>query len=765
MSKLRKYPDQLTLLLLLFIYFAWWAWPIAWSGSANLRLVQAFDPDEGEILELILGALDSHSFEIGYEYYGYLYFNICLIILKGMQLFAPLTDQLVIIVMRLVTAFFGLGTVFMTYKLARDFLGQITANLAALLLAFVPLLFLTYSVMAYPDIPQLLFLVMGLYACCRYMRDKKQGWMIAASLAAGFAFACKYGGVFLLPVIAGTGIALAIREHTDESPSPGSIKGRVSVILMLSVVTAIFANPELIRPYLSGKFIVRNTETPALFTSLNILRYISIPVALWMVVLLILPQKSPVRSFRALTVKVLSAMYIPAYIFLAAFYAGSPLSFKDLAFVNGLIAGSEHLTFGHWFRDEADHFSWTGLLAGKELLSYLLITLAALAVIWLKVNKPDKAFAARNGVIILLYCFCGLYLGYLWWRIQAGFPHYLLLILPPVLILASFTVEQLIVLIRKKLFPQFAPETAFVIILALIVIEIPVHFNAMLTYRTTKIKANKEGDIIKTGAWLKSNFDEYTSILHDHYSYIPPEFRFAYPTWGGTLQDIKDLDPDVIIMNREIAKKYSNSRRADLFINGPKLYLQKRAYYHALDQQKIPYKEKVSFGAYHVYRKIRTWDLMEPIDTIIRIINDFEPQTGIENWYNLGTITQMPQSDNHASHTGPGMKYGATYISEIGSLHLLPGQYIRARARVMLDRDIDIYARMVISLQEPGGRIYAYRNVYLSKFLRKSGTWKTVDMIIEVPAGIKEQDILKVYTWSPGEKIVYTDDMEIAILR
>ena len=45
---------------------------------------------------------------------------------------------------------------------------MVAAWLAALLLSIVPSIFLRYSVTSHPDIPQLFFLVVCMYYCCRF---------------------------------------------------------------------------------------------------------------------------------------------------------------------------------------------------------------------------------------------------------------------------------------------------------------------------------------------------------------------------------------------------------------------------------------------------------------------------------------------------------------------------------------------------------------------------------------------------------------------
>ena len=50
---LRKYAEEILLLLLLLAFFGWFGLPIITAGSDNMRLVDAFNVDEAVHLELI----------------------------------------------------------------------------------------------------------------------------------------------------------------------------------------------------------------------------------------------------------------------------------------------------------------------------------------------------------------------------------------------------------------------------------------------------------------------------------------------------------------------------------------------------------------------------------------------------------------------------------------------------------------------------------------------------------------------------------------
>lgn len=101
---------------------------------------------------------------------------------------------------RVLTAFFGVGTVIMAYLIAL-FWGRKQALLAALLFAVFPS-FIEHSHYITPDIPLLFFLMGVLWAALCYQRKPSVSWLFWMSLFTALATCEKYPGAYGCVIIA-----------------------------------------------------------------------------------------------------------------------------------------------------------------------------------------------------------------------------------------------------------------------------------------------------------------------------------------------------------------------------------------------------------------------------------------------------------------------------------------------------------------------------------------------------------------------------------
>ncbi len=58
--------ELLVVLALAGVYLLWFAWPLFWSASQNVRLVGAFNPDEETHVRLLSGAIASRTLRLEY---------------------------------------------------------------------------------------------------------------------------------------------------------------------------------------------------------------------------------------------------------------------------------------------------------------------------------------------------------------------------------------------------------------------------------------------------------------------------------------------------------------------------------------------------------------------------------------------------------------------------------------------------------------------------------------------------------------------------
>jgi hypothetical protein len=55
--------------------------------------------------------------------------------------------------------------------------------------------------------------------------------------------------------------------------------------------------------------------------------------------------------------------------------------------------------------------------------------------------------------------------------------------------------------------------------------------------------------LFAAGRFLECRLPESSRIVYDYFSYVPPAFRDAVPTWGGTRAWLASVDPDIVIVN------------------------------------------------------------------------------------------------------------------------------------------------------------------------------------------------------------------------
>jgi hypothetical protein len=144
--------DYLALAATLIIFYFWFAWPLVWTASQNMRLIDAFDVDEALHVYIVKGALDQHTFRLMFNNYGHLYFNLALLPLFLIDHISVMTEQKIIVVLRLISTMAAMATVASVFMLAKRFFGSFSAWISSLSFPAVPLLFNEYSINSHPDI-------------------------------------------------------------------------------------------------------------------------------------------------------------------------------------------------------------------------------------------------------------------------------------------------------------------------------------------------------------------------------------------------------------------------------------------------------------------------------------------------------------------------------------------------------------------------------------------------------------------------------------
>jgi len=95
-------------------------------------------------------------------------------------------------------------------------------------------------------------------------------------------------------------------------------------------------------------------------------------------------------------------------------------------------------------------------------------------------------------------------------------------------------------------------------------------------------------DAVLVGRWLECRAPSSARIAYDYFSYVPPAFRDASPTWGGSRAWLSALNPDIVIVN-------SVTAGAVIAESDP------AEYYACLDAGRCGYERVLSRGVITVY--------------------------------------------------------------------------------------------------------------------------------------------------------------------
>ena len=193
--------SDLACLTVVLMWYVWFTASLIPVAAEDIRMAGVFSIDEADITAEVLrlyrvGLLAQPSFK-----YGSLYYYIPLIFLKVVGIVVPISEQMLIWTMRAFGTAAGVGCIWMTWMVGKRVFSNVVGQIAAVFLA-VNLTVLRWSVESHPDLPQLFFLVAGLYFAVRASQEATVRNALIAAVFAGFAFGTKYSGLFLIPVIA-----------------------------------------------------------------------------------------------------------------------------------------------------------------------------------------------------------------------------------------------------------------------------------------------------------------------------------------------------------------------------------------------------------------------------------------------------------------------------------------------------------------------------------------------------------------------------------
>jgi predicted membrane-bound dolichyl-phosphate-mannose-protein mannosyltransferase len=509
--------------------------PLIGVGSSNARLVEAFATDEAMQLNLLRGAAERHTFALTFGPYGHLVFNLILLTLRIIP--GELGDPRIVQIGRTISVLFAAATLGLTFVWTRRAFGEAAAWIALSVL-LVNATFYTWAVALKPDMAQIFFLLLALAFTSRLAEAPRTRWLALASAAAGLAFACKYSGLFVLPII---GAVTFWRPIAYDRPAVrvAALRGLAAAFAIVGLAGAVFLNMEWIASHLTedgrvdarlSQLLLRQVSTAARGVALALGAAAATPW-LW----------SALRR-RTRVLAILWSWLVASGIFAASFIVVSPYSLQRAAFIKGLFveasdaAAATPLT-AQWFA------TWLGGVAAAVEWPVLLAALATMAGLLLMASRHR---ARVNPADPILVAWIVLYALVLSAPVHEFYVQYALPLAPPAAMLAGrgavASAEWLAAVFGRRILAM-----AF-LCAAVLATDVPLGAH-LLAARAQLQNRESTSDTVLVGRWLECRAPASARIAYDYFSYIPPAFHDASPTWGGSRAWLSELNPDIVIVN------------------------------------------------------------------------------------------------------------------------------------------------------------------------------------------------------------------------
>lgn len=604
-DKVRFAIEWMLLAGLTCLYFAWFAAPLLGEAADNIRMVGVFNADEAMHARMIRDCLSEHTLLIDFGNYGHLYFNLVLIPLLVLSFFQPVSETTIIVALRVVPVIFSVGTVLITFHLARRYFDGLTAWLAALGLLIVPVNFLEISVVSHPDTPQLFFIMVSLYGCIRFADEQRFHWMIFASVAAGLAFACKYGGIFVLPVIWLLTLIIIWQQPgvaNDGRARHGLRFIRIALIIagIIGLLAAAIVTPELaVRFFSSDGKIEHDWERQLV----NMARLLALTGGIILLVLAALrPLWRKMDQSPRLTTSILKLTQ-SLVAFGAAFLIASPFSLYKLNFFKGMYYESLHTTFGHNFATDRSAWHWLADLTHPNVLGPwlpVLVVVSLVFLLWHLYRDRWQTLLTPSGV---LWIYSAIYLLYLVARVNMDSLHYLLPVVPALMVLAFAQIPQISQKFESKEGHSLAPLVQLALVFMVVGVVFLPGARDVLAFRQYWSQRVENSASVWAGKWLAEQYSPTTRILYDHICYVPPQFTDVERVMVGTTDKLQEFAPDVVVIHRRVYEKYLDPSRADAFFTGPEDFMRRHDYYQLIMDDNGPFHLVQDFGELKVYER------------------------------------------------------------------------------------------------------------------------------------------------------------------
>jgi hypothetical protein len=183
-------------------------------------------------------------------------------------------------------------------------------------------------------------------------------------------------------------------------------------------------------------------------------------------------------------------------------------------------------------------------------------------------------------------------------------PRYLFPVLPFFIIVSTHPIRSGIKWVRSNINKLFVIRLFSIILSLSIIIILYSAFHRILNYRKEVLNREETNLAVKAGQWLEINFPYSSRILTDHFNYIPPSFQDVTFTWGGTLEMLEMVNPDIILINRRVYYAYEDITAAEDYIRGDEDYfLERYHYYDTLRNEQYNFQLVYDLGDVKIYSR------------------------------------------------------------------------------------------------------------------------------------------------------------------
>lgn len=529
--------------------------PLIHYPSENIRIIDAFDTDEALVLRQIIHAVDSKAHTISYNDYGFLYNNL------GLQLCYALnadTEQEIILVFRYLSLFFWLAGGILLFIATRFFHHSRIVPLSALLVWMgCSVVALDYGIMLHPDMAQVFFVTAALVAASYFASTRRIVWLAVAAFAAGGAFACKYTGALLLPIL------LPLILLKNQSKSTGLFP-RLFISAMIFLLLYLSLNIERALAILGPMLEQHSLLIKPIKLIHKALIYIPILSAAMIPAAFNKRFRPVVRRMSQL----IAALAVTALAFVAGVRIGTGAHWHEYSFLQGMATVVGGHTAGVGMVRDTGIAAWGKALSNNQIIGREILIGAVAGFLTLLVSLFRSTNYKRQALALPALLWSMLFFCILAATVKSIFDYYLLPLLPGLVIGYIWLIHSIEVRLKSHVTKPLLNAG----LLLLTLIALMPSLWRIGQYADKRL--NRPDEIrVTIGQWLETHVPDTATILYSHYTYIPPRFRQAIPVFPIHPDDLEKNYIDYIVINEHIWQFYSDTSLAKNFASGPEKYL------------------------------------------------------------------------------------------------------------------------------------------------------------------------------------------------